>query len=483
MKTHNKSIIKFSIPFSIISFFLKGLGAISTFIIARILSPYFYGIWQWFSIFIEYGRYSHFGVLFAFSKEYPYRVGKREDALAEDIRNTAFKFNIYSSLIFSGILSIILFFSYKTHIFKISSLLLGVTILLQEAYIFYSLYLRAKKDFKKLIEITTYLASIKFVLVIGLAYFIGLYGVFLGYIIANLMVIGIYYLKSGALYYKAKINFKILRLLIKIGFPILLFGVAFSLFLSIDRIMIMKFLGPKQLGYYGLATGIALLLYSIRSVIGNVISPFFFENYGEFQDLEKIKNFIESPTRVMAYISPIAISFIYFLIPPLIHTFLPKYGNSIESIKIISIGTFFLIIEFVSQIIIALNKQLPLMKYFAVLFAVNILLNLLFIKLNYGIAGIAFATSISYFLYFNVLFFFSMREYKGLKDAFIFYTNLMLPFIFMCLLLIVISKIAIFRNLYALQWGVFILSYFPFLFYINKKENLIKLVYKSLLKK
>jgi O-antigen/teichoic acid export membrane protein len=71
------------------------------FVVARVLGPASFGIWNGLSIFMAYSGYTNLGLFVGMTREYCYFVGKNDRPKARVVRDTAFTFGTASALLVS----------------------------------------------------------------------------------------------------------------------------------------------------------------------------------------------------------------------------------------------------------------------------------------------------------------------------------------------------------------------------------------------
>ena len=132
----------------------------------------------------------------------------------------------------------------------------------------------------------------KFALINGLGYlfsvvlifFLGFLG-FLGGHVLRLLVTTFYSWWKSSYTINWHWNSSVLRSLIRTGFPIMLMIFANVIFTTIDRLLILKFLDAKSLGFYSLGNLIFAPLLMIFTASNSVMYPRFAEKYGETGDV------------------------------------------------------------------------------------------------------------------------------------------------------------------------------------------------------
>ncbi|MGB0671672.1 MAG: lipopolysaccharide biosynthesis protein, partial [Rhodospirillales bacterium] len=181
-----------------------------------------------------------------------------------------------------------------------------------------------------------------------------------------------------------------------IGFPIMTFDMASNLVRSADRFLIAGLLGTEELGYYALAAFVFASLLEIPGAAREVLEPKMMHDMSEMEPADVLRDFLFRPLCNTAHYILFLIGPAVFLLP-FIELVLPRYAAGVLPAQILALGGYFLAISFVVRGVVVANdwQRRALVPIFAVgLF--NVALNGAAIKLGYGIAGVAAASSLAY---------------------------------------------------------------------------------------
>jgi len=433
------------------------------------------------------------GILSAAERELPYYFGKNDHARSEKIKNNAFAFTfILSFLIFFGIVAYAFGVRHRVSTSYFYGLLTVAILAFGGQYgLFYTVLLRANKNFSILSQAKVLFALIWLVLTLSLVIPFNIYGIYL-------VAIGVMIVDISFCYYKTRYSFDFeldireLKRLFVIGAPLILLSVGIISIRNIDKIFIANMLGSEQLGYYSIAIMASDYIFTIPATLSIVMFPRFQESYALKDNIVDIQNFVNTPTQILSYSVAIIIGFAFLILPPVIMVILPQYIEGIMSVKILLLGTFFISLTHPSsQFLITLNKQIYIIPL--VFFAVAIagLLDYLFIKWGYGINGVALATGIANFLYYLLILGYAMLHYAGIKLIIKFMAGNLFPFLLITGFLLGVSQ---FVPLNPNSWlSLFISTMFrillfgilciPLLWYIDRKTDVLKRVFKIIREK
>ena len=430
-----------------IRMFFKIIGGT---IVAKLLGPSLFGVRNAFGLAIEYSCLSHLGTFDAMVREASFERGKDKNKSADQIVAVAFGTN-FLMICFIGIMLIASSFFLKIIqwdiIYSDFIFFLGLIVITNLIKIFYQyklildkqLILQGKADI-----LYGFLAPL---ICIPLVYYYSLRGLFIGLLVADLLQI-CYLLKLTKGIPKIGLSASIFFKLIKIGFPVMLIGILLVLFGSADRIIIIKMLSEESLGFFGLGTIIINVIIIIPAAVKSAITPRLMEKYSKTQDVLQIKSFFIDPTLLLNYFLPFLIGIVYFCIHLPIDYFLTKYAMSIDVVKILSIGSYFIVgFSIANPVCYALNKQNQIVFLIMPAIIMNFSISYLFIRLGWGINGVALGTCLSYFVFSTLTIVYTLYQFRSnFFEIFRFLMRIYIPFVYFTFLLMTIDHYFVFSG-------------------------------------
>lgn len=231
----------------------------------------------------------------------------------------------------------------------------------------------------------------------------GLLGITLSYILANGLGLGYAFLMLNKHIVKPKFEFdkSLYKTLILSGLPFAIAGVLFSIYYSIDVVMLTNFVGNYATGIYNATYKLISVLTVFYGVYGAVIFPLmskFFKNDKELL----LVSYEKSIKYLMLFMIPIAIATMYYSldIVQLI------YGNEYDAAsQVLSILIWTVCLLFVNgpgnTLLNASHKEITVTKIYAMAAVFNIVLNLILIP-YLSFIGAALTTLLSDILIFIV---------------------------------------------------------------------------------
>ena len=223
----------------------------SNLVVAAALGPTAMGVWFLLNLVLQYGAMVHLGVLNGMNREIPAAMARDDPEEANRLRAVALGFVLLSFLVALGVLGGVLV---PLGIVPVGSLawLMAALLATQQLYAFAFMHLKAR---------TQFLAAARLQLISGLTFPVatiplaltwGLEGYVAGQAIAYGLLAGIATIRAPELF-RPRFDRSRSAHLVRIGFPIMLVGITYAVFATVDRWVIQAHLGTAALGHYSLA--------------------------------------------------------------------------------------------------------------------------------------------------------------------------------------------------------------------------------------
>lgn len=386
------------LKYSLVKYLVLAIGFINNIVNAKFLGPDQLGLLGGLLLIVSYLGYTDLGILHSMNREFPIAI-KSDKYKAKNVLNTTFTFLIYSSILVGVISSIIILYFFKDSKSTLLFVLTIIAAMLQQFSRYYINYFRLvdKVTHINRIEIIKYVLGLIITLILIKLY--GVYGVVLSLVICNGLVI-IYGLNNSD-QINIYLDKLILKNLILVGLPLLIYNLGFYILTSIDRLIIMKYLESSDMGIYTFANQISGATLMFVTSILFLYYPQAIQNLN-FNNMDK-KSIINYMSRYTKYIElfgvgliSIGIIFIY----PFINIVLPSYYDSIYIYIILVVGLILSKITYLSNVcIVSNNHQNKLVILQVISIIVGLILNILFIKIGLGLKGIAIATTLVNIIY------------------------------------------------------------------------------------
>ncbi len=476
----NDSIPKTIARYSASNIYRHITRAANAFIRPKLLEPELYGFWSLIGTLLFYSAYSHLGSHNTMQYSVPYYDSKGEHDKSIQLKGSVFYGTLYINIIISlSIIAYALLGSMNTMV-RLGLLTLSALMIINWLSDFYSIHVHANLNFRLMAARNYIESTLNLLFSAVLLYFFGIYGLYLSIILSSILVI--FYLRANhVLEERYSFDAKIFFAAVKKGLPILMISFSFALIRTADRIIISSFLGNKMLGFYGIAVALFDFIMQIPGSSREVLEPKLMQSLGRNTVEENLRTYFFKPLYNTAYLIPFLIGPVFFILPPFVSLFLPKYIPGIMSAQIIAFGVYFLALTYIIRgILVANNLQSGMFYITSIVLLLNIITSITLIKIGFGIEGVAVSSNIAYFILFISLmvFIFKKYEYKA-KEWAALIINLLLPFLIMCGAIIILKSVThiIIKNIYAeaiFNIFLFYILMFIVITYAGKKNPLLK---------
>lgn len=380
--------------------FLQGGRLALNVVAAGRLGPEAFGTWTLFVLLVLYSNFLSLGITNGAGRQVPYLLGaakEHEAARAEDV-------TLFCTAISAGLAASIAFvigpLIFEGGAGKVAFVVLfGISVLLQQFFLLQQVLLRSRFRYRPaaLQQLILGIATIAVGLPLLLGF--GLVGLAAGQVVVYL----------GALILAGRMLARIPRLtwhrgiargLAAVGLPIMLAGLVFGLLTTIDRWLVVTFLGRVQLGFYGLV-GIAVSgMLLLPGIVSQQYYPRMAFAYGAGRGGRDLLRLVAQQSRVSGAIVAAGASVTAVASVVGIPRFLPEYQQAILPIVIVMIG---LVAYGLGSAcgdllnVIGAQRRYLAIQSFALVTTVG--LSLLLLAGGTGIVGVAIATTVSMTIY------------------------------------------------------------------------------------
>jgi len=476
-------IIRDATALSVTLYFSQALYMVRGFIIAHVLGPSAYGVWSIFRIFLSSAPYFGLGVQQAMTREIPLSIGEGDEKKVPVITQTSLFWNILTTSCVT-IIAFILSFTPFINEYNAEVRLAGFVFMLNAVYLFIKSKLMGEKNFVLLSKFIISYSVLNTLFVLGLLFFLKVQGILLGMMISQLILLAVIVFK-GHLSFHLTIDRKVLWKLMNIGFPIMILSSIFFLMRNVDKFIVIAMLGKTMAGYYGLAAFVSSMVSYISYSVSTVLLPRMMYKYGKTGDAKDIEMYFTKPMIILTGFIPIILGIIYINIDIVVKLFLPQYLPSITVLHILIVSLFFSTIWGIpTNLLIALNKQKIFMFISAGILSIIILLDIVIIKMGFGMNGVAVSTTFMFLIASAIAIYLTLSFLKkGFKQIWQQLGMIYLPFVYsfgglMIIMAIQISGYIVIDNI--VKSLAFIAFSIPLILYTEKKSSVISKTFTAL---
>lgn len=308
---------------------LRILGGI---IIVKLLMPEQLGMFNGFALILGYLPILQVGVANGLNRELPYYLGKGNKEVAHNFASVAQYWEILLAIISCSILFIlgVFYFFRQDYISGISCFAYTFAV----GHLFYGTYYlqilyRTNQDFNKLSLITLIVSVVSFLSIL-FVWLWGYYGLCARLTILSSVEFFLLW-KWKPIQVKANFNKKIFVDIIKIGIPIYVVGIIFSLWATFQNTLVLKIGGVEQYGFFALAIMVQSSLEVLTSAVSQVLYPKMAYEYGKGKRLSEILVAARKPIIVILCFLLPSLVLVWFILPYIVNFLMPQYNPGIKA--------------------------------------------------------------------------------------------------------------------------------------------------------
>ena len=387
------SIARNSIKFTSVRIIaaLAGLGL--TLYAATILPPEEYGTYGLLSLWLMYVSLATPGVFNAAAREMPVLLGKGQEKEALRVQNISISAELLYTVIPTAVIIAASFF-YKDTVMRTGLLIVAAAYIAVRISNIWSIMNVMRERFNKVTAGNIIIAIVSPVVAIISLQWLRVYALIIGPLAAYILSL-VYYWTKGSINFSFNLDRQEIIRLAKVGIFLQGLSIVTLAFRIADRTIIASALPLEQLGLYVFATGFLMSALSLFEDFTRVLQPVLWRHAGTaesifkgFKDTRRIAVYLALGTAIVIPLAQLA----FILIATLVTK---KYVDSIPVFNVLSYNLYLMAIAIIPSLILnssLVNKQkLPLLFY-AIGLAVSIGLDLLMVRLGYGLIGVAWVT-------------------------------------------------------------------------------------------
>lgn len=223
----------------------------------------------------------------------------------------------------------------------------------------------------------------------------GLLGIAFAYILANFvaLIYAVFAIRKHIIKPRLSFDFEFYKMLIKAGIPFALTGLFYTIYYSIDIVMITQFATTYDTGLYNSAYKLISVLALFYSIYSAVIFPVMSKLFKDEKDLLQL-SFVKSIKYLSLVTIPIAV-FTSFYGYDIIAIYGSEFMEAGGVIKILIWTVCFLFINGACSLILnASHEEYSVTKIYSIAAVFNVVLNLILIP-KYSVYGASVATVLS----------------------------------------------------------------------------------------
>ena len=332
MTEERKSAARSIFSFSSASVFSSFCYLVQGLIVAKLMEPAMLGLWLGLQLIQRYGLQSHLGLLNAVNRQVPFHVGRGEEGRAAHIEKVARA----DLLLLTGLGLIVLILVCtmggleRQMAFGVFSV--GVATLINLHMEFHVGLFKARHQFGRA-SIARGVRALAMLAGLPLVYYFAFYGLCgrgIAVAAAALAACLVVNTRGQGL----RIDWKETASLLRIGVPIMILGYAMVLLYSMDRVVILTFLGREPMGHYALCLAAGGVISLFPQTVGQVFYPRMVESYARDGISRSLVGICARASLVGGALAGAVCASLFFALPWLVRTYFEKYVPGLPATRI-----------------------------------------------------------------------------------------------------------------------------------------------------
>ncbi len=401
---HPRKFIRDSVGYAITQYVVRAGLMLRGIVAAKLLGPQQYGAWNALQLIMDYGLFAPLGTQQGLDQSVPARI-VANDAAELDRLKRAGLFNILAfTLVFSaGCLAWVKYGS--------SSRVLDAwgfagiagalaTILLTNVAYYHLTVLRSHGNIQAVSGWYFWQGLVGAGVGLALIPWLGMWSLLWGWLLGTAVAAGYTRWHGRAIApLGARPSQDSLKLL-RVGFPMFVFTGSALVMRTLDRLIVLRYLGTEELGYYSLSVMALTFLLYLPDSIAYVVYPRLLHDFSASgRDPAAIRPMVARVFRASSLLVPLLCGLAYLLSNEVAVALLPRFLPGVPALRVLSFGAVGLALANLGSItLMTLGRQAVLVPVALFVTALGAALDVAAVKAGYGITGVAWATLLTYTL-------------------------------------------------------------------------------------
>ena len=370
---------------------LAGLGL--TLYAGTLLSPEEYGTYGLLSLWLTYVILAAPGIYNAASREMPVLLGQAREKDALRVQNISVSTELLYTIVPTAVVIGVSFF-YSDALMRTGLIIIALGYAATRISGMWASMNFVRERFNKVAVGNLIAAIVAPAVSLASLHWLKVYALVIGPLVAFIVVM-IYYMTRGSIGFRFTLDRREIIRLARIGIVLQGLAIVLMAFRVVDRTIVASALPLEQLGLYVFATGFLVYALSLFEDFTRVLQPVLWRHAGTaesiskgFKDTRRIAVYLALGTAVTI---PLA-QLVFILIAALLTK---QYVDSIPIFNVLSYSLYLSAIAMIPTLILnssLVNRQRLTLLFYAVGLAVSIGLDILVVRLGYGVIGIAWVT-------------------------------------------------------------------------------------------
>lgn len=396
-----QKLIRDSFGFAVAQYLVRATLMLRGLIAARLLGPQSFGAWNAIQILIDYGSFASAGTQQGLDQMVPARLVTGDSEGARRVKRAALANIVTLTLLFAVgcLLWATTGSSRVVDAWGVPGVLiaLGCVAAINVAYYLISI-LRSHDRMDAVSQWYMLQSVIGALLGLALIPWFGMWGLLIGWF-TGCVVSLVNVARDARLVAPLVPRFSSESIrVVALGFPMFVHSASSLVMRSLDRIIILRYLGTESLGHYSLSVMALTFLLYLPDSIAYVIYPRLLKLFSEHgDDAAAIGDRVQRVLQIMAVLVPLLSGLGYLWSREVVAMVLPHYLPGVSAMRIMCFGAAGLALTNLSSIVLmTVGRRLWLVPAALFSVALGAGLQLYAVQTGHGMTGVAIATSIAF---------------------------------------------------------------------------------------
>lgn len=424
---HPRKIVRDFFGFATSQYIVRVLLVLRGLIAARVLGPSAYGAWNGLMLVLDYGAASPVGTIQGLDQTVPSQIVAGETDRLRRLKQAGLFLVLLLGTAYA--VACIAYFSRNAGQLRAFWGLTGIGLILvatvlQNVASYHMSVMRSHGNIRDVSLVFLIQAGLGAALGIVLLPFLGAWGLLWGWLAGTVAMLVFARWRSRSEVPIVPVGSREVWTLLVAGFPMFAYAGITLLMRSLDRVVILRFLGTEALGYYGLGVMVMGMLLYLPDALSYVLYPRLLRDiHAAGGDPEVIRGPVERSMRAVSLALPALCAVAFIAADDVVIWLLPRFLAGVPTVRVLCFAAAAMGLGSLSAIVLMTVRRPGVMVGVSIAsVAVGLVLMIGAIQARLGIAGVAWATLASYALHSAALLWFalaSLHERRARRIGFV----------------------------------------------------------------
>lgn len=454
---HPRKFIRDSVGYALTQYVVRAGLMLRGIVAAKLLGPQQYGAWNALQLIMDYGLFAPLGTQQGLDQQVPARIVAGDEGRLDQLKRAGLFNILVFTLVFSAVCLAWVKYGSSSRVLDAWGFV-GIagalaTILLTNVAYYHLTVLRSHGNIQAVSGWYFWQGLVGAVIGLALIPWLGMWSLLWGWLLGTASAAVYTRWHARAIAPLAARPSEDSLALLRAGFPMFVFTGSALVMRTLDRLIVLRYLGTEELGYYSLSVMALTFLLYLPDSIAYVVYPRLLHDFSASgRDPAAIQPMLRRVFRASSLLVPLLCGLAYLLSNEVAMAVLPRFLPGVPALRVLSFGAVGLALANLGSItLMTLGRQTALVPVALFVTALGAALDVAAVKAGYGITGVAWATLATYTLNGILLL---LLACSGLamraRETFLAVARLIAPFLFAMLAAWALDRLLPWRTEHAL---------------------------------